>query len=31
MKKTSITEWQDRNTINEASLHVRGLNDLKDN
>jgi len=30
MKKTSITEWQDRNTINEAPT-VRGLEKLKDN
>tara|TARA_R110000796_G_scaffold208090_1_gene324351 strand:- start:147 stop:413 length:267 start_codon:yes stop_codon:yes gene_type:complete len=30
MKKTSITEWQDRNIINEA-LSVRGLSKLKDN
>jgi len=30
MKKFSITEWQDRNTINEAPA-VRGLIKLKDN
>lgn len=30
MKKTSITEWQDRNIINEAPA-VRGLSKLKDN
>ena len=30
MNKFNIKQWQDK-SLNEASLHVRGLNDLKDN